>query len=150
MPRSACPNDRTLRKRYRALARFVSFVAAVILVGLGLVACGSREAAHSDYFIVTFLPGLPAPSDQGVEAIASAAREAGRHTPSFIEISAAQPADGAPSALTQQRLDAVQQALVRDGVDQRLVRTTFHAYPDKEFDARKDSFLLDLAFGVAP
>ena len=131
-------------------ARAVRVLVASLIVGLGLAGCGSGETAHAEYFVVTFLAGTPAPSDQGVEALASAAQEAGRHKPTYIEIVAAQPAGSSPPALARQRIDAVKRALADAGVDERLVRITFRAYPDKEFNARKDSFLLDLAYGITP
>ncbi len=61
----------------------------LVFVALLAVACGSDEAPHSDYFVVTFVPALPALTQEGLEALDNASREAGQHRPTFIAVSGA-------------------------------------------------------------
>jgi hypothetical protein len=116
------------------------------LCGLA-AACGANEAPHSDYFVVTFLPNTPAPSQAGLDALDHAVRQAVRHVPAFIGLSGAAPEDGAVPELTQQRIAAITEALVRGGVDPHLIRDETRPYDAKSFAARKDSFILQLAYG---
>jgi hypothetical protein len=119
----------------------------VVLVCFLTAACGSDRAARSDYFMVTFLPNLPAPSDAGIQALTNAARQAGRHTPSFIALDVATTERGDIPELAQQRIGAVTQAFVREGVNPGLIRTEPRVFDAKSFAARRDSIIVQLAYG---
>jgi len=113
-----------------------------------LVACGSDDLPHSDYFIVGFLPNTPALSDGGLDALDHAVRQAGRHAPSSIAVSSAAPESGVLPELAQQRIAAITQAFVRGGVDLRLVRNETRTYDAKSYAALKDSVILQLGYGM--
>lgn len=125
----------------------VKRLTVLFLVCVLAAACASDEAPHSDYFVITFLPNTPAPSNAGVEALGNAARQAGRHAPAFIAVSAAAPDRADLSELTLQRIAAITQAFVREGVDLRLIRTETLPYDANSYGARKDSFIVQLAYG---
>jgi hypothetical protein len=118
----------------------------LILACALVAACGS-ERTHSDYFIVAFLPGTPAPSQEGVGALGNAVRQAGRHTPRFIAVDGTEPAGGAEPALEQQRAQAISDAFVKVGIDTRLIRTDLRPAAEKSYAERKDSFIVQLGYG---
>ena len=72
----------------------VKRLAFLTLCCLGLAGCGPYHCMltlacgtglpHTDYFIVTFLPGTPAPSEAGLDAIDNAVRQAERRTPGSV------------------------------------------------------------------
>jgi hypothetical protein len=112
--------------------------------------CGSPAPPHSDYFVVTFLANTPAPSDAGVDALDHAVRQAGRRTPTAIVLTCATPDDGTMPELTKQRIDALTQAFVRSGVEAGLIRSETHRYDAKSFGARRNTIILQLAYGEVP
>lgn len=115
-----------------------------------LAACGFDAPPHSDYFIVSFLPNTPAPSDAGLDALDHAVKQAGRHAPSFIAVNSAAPDGGALSELAQQRIAAISQAFVKGGVDLRLIRNETRTYDAKSYAALKDSVILQLGYEAPP
>jgi len=119
----------------------------LILAGASLFGCG-HEPPHSDYYMVAFLPGTPAPSDEGETGLDNAVREAGRHTPRFIAVSGSVPSAGAAPVLAQQRLDAITHAFVTEGVNPGLIRTELRPMPDEDYQRRKDSFTIQLEYGL--
>jgi hypothetical protein len=110
------------------------------------LACGTGQA-HTDYFIVTFLPGTPAPSDAGLDAINNAVRQAGRQTPGSIALRGSAPPDGPVPPLQQQRADAIAAAFIKAGIDARLVQTVINPDPAAAYEQRKDSFTIGLDYG---
>ncbi len=112
-----------------------------------LSACGAHEPGHSDYFVITFLANTPAPSDEGVLGLDHAVAQAGRHRPSSIIVTAAAEGSDALPALTQQRIAVITEAFVKSGVDARLVHAEPRVYDAKSYAARKDSFIVQLAYG---
>jgi hypothetical protein len=122
----------------------------LVLVAQLAAACGSGAPPHSDYYVITFLTGMPAPTQEGIEALDNAARAAGRHRPSFVAVNGVVPADGPEPALTKQRLAAITKAFVDDGVDQGLMRVTLGKVDAQSYAAQKDGFVIQLAYGVIP
>jgi hypothetical protein len=125
------------------MAMILKSLTITVCAGL-LAACGSHDAPHSDYFVVNFLPNTPAPSQEGLQALANATREAGHDTPDFITVVGALPAQ---AAQTQQRLAAITQAFVHDGVDARLLRPQMRPSDAKSYAESKDSYVIQLAYG---
>ncbi len=123
------------------LKRLTILILASVLAG-----CGSHQPPHSDYFVISFVPNTPAPSQEGLQALANATREAHHSTPDFIAIEGAVPAQSPVPAQMQQRLAAVTQAFVHDGVDARLIRMQTQSYDPKSYDERKDSLVVQLAY----
>ncbi|HUZ73843.1 MAG TPA: hypothetical protein VMU87_12730 [Stellaceae bacterium] len=122
----------------------------LILVAFVAASCGFDEPAHSDYFVVTFLPDMPALTQEGNRALHNAVNEAGRHRPNFIAVSGASPGPGPTPALTQQRLDAITKAFVGDGVNAALMRIELAQYGATAYAERKDGFIIRLAYGTMP
>lgn len=120
----------------------------VLVFATLLAACGSGGPPHSDYFVVTFLPGMPAPTQEGLEALDNAARAAGRDRPSFIAVSGALPATGPTPALTQQRLDAIAKAFVANGVNPALMRIELSKFDAKAYVQHEDGFIVQLTYGT--
>jgi hypothetical protein len=121
--------------------RLTTLTLACVLVA----SCGS-EPTHSDYFIVAFLPGTPAPSEEGVDALGNAVREAGHSTPRFIAVDGTEPEGGADPALEQQRAQAISAAFAKAGVNTRLIRTDLRPAAEKSYAERKDSFTIQLGY----
>jgi hypothetical protein len=125
---------------------------------LGLAGCGPYSCmltlacgtglAHSDYFIVTFLAGTPAPSDTGLDAIDNAVHRAVRQTPGSIAVIGSAPPDGPVPPLQQQRADAITAAFIKAGLDARLIRTAINPDPTAAYEQRKDSFTIGLDYGI--
>lgn len=105
---------------------------------------------HSDYFIVAFLPGTPAPAQEGVEALGNAVRQAGRTSPRFIAVDGVEPAEGADAPLEKQRAQAIDDAFAKAGIDARLIRIDLRPAAEKNYAERKDSFVIQLGYGDAP
>jgi len=120
----------------------------LVCLCLSAAACGTDELPHSDYFIVSFLPNMPAPSNAGLDALDHAVKQAGRHTPTFIMLGSAAPEGGGLPELAQRRIAAITEAFVRGGVDLRLIRNETRAYDAKSYEARKDSVILQLGYGM--
>jgi hypothetical protein len=118
-----------------------------LILACALVASCGSERTHSDYFIVAFLPGTPAPSQEGVEALGNAVREASRSTPRFVAVDGTEPAGGAGPTLEQQRAEAISDAFAKAGVDKRLIRTDLRPAAEKSYAERKDSFVVQLGYG---
>jgi hypothetical protein len=135
----------------------LAFVAlsCLVLAGCGpyncmlTLACGDRPD-HTDYFIVTFLPGTPAPSDAGVDALGHAVGQAGRRRPTAIAVTGTAPPDGPVPALVQQQADAIADAFTKAGIDARLIHTQIIPGPQTAYDERKDSFTVGLDYGNLP
>ena len=130
------------------MRHLVQRLTVLVLTAALVAACGSDVQPHSDYFVVAFLPGTPAPSQEGLEALDRAAEAAGLHRPSFIALSGAIPATGPVPAVTQQRVDAITKAMVDKGVNAALLRVDLRQFDTKGFAERKDSFIIQLAFGT--
>jgi len=127
----------------------VKRLTVLFLLG-ALAGCGSGAPPHSDYYVVTFLANVPAPSGPGLAALDHAVRQAGSHTPRFIALNCAAPASGDMPDLVQQRIAAITHAFVQGGVDPHLIRNVPHSYDAKALAERKDSVILQLAYGEAP
>jgi hypothetical protein len=119
-------------------------LAAALLVS----GCGARPT-HSSYFIVAFLPGTPALSQLGVEAMGNAVRQAKSDRPRFIAIDGAVPEGGEP-ALERQRFDKLTADFVKAGIDAGLIRATLHPASDKDSAGLRDGFSVQLVYGAAP
>jgi hypothetical protein len=122
----------------------------LLLAGALAAGCGSSSRMGSNYYIVTFLPGTPALEQEGVEALGSAVKQAGRATPSSIAIEAAEPLDGTAPALETARAQAIIDAFVHAGIDARLIHTDLRPATDKAYAERKDGFEIQLRYGGAP
>lgn len=114
-----------------------------------LAGCGSGPP-HSDYYIVAFLPGTPAPSEPGLEALDNAVQEAVHAPPRLIAIDGAAPAGETEPGLVKQRTDAVFAAFAKAGVDTTHVRFDIHPMAEKDYAERKDSLIVQLAYGTPP
>jgi hypothetical protein len=135
----------------------VKRLAFLALCCLGLAGCGPYSCMltlacgtglpHTDYFVVTFLSGTPAPSDAGLDAIANAVHQAERRTPGSIAITGSAPPDGPVPSLEQQRADAITAAFIKAGIDARLVRTVINPDTAAAYEQRKDSFTIGLDYG---
>jgi hypothetical protein len=122
----------------------------ILLLACALTAsCGSKPT-HSDYFIVAFLPGTPAPSEEGVAALGNAVRQAGRDAPRFIAVDGAEPAGAAEPALEKQRGQAIVDAFARAGIDRSLIHVDLRPATEKGYAERKDSFTVQLGYGEMP
>ena len=121
----------------------------LILACAIVAACGSTPT-RSEYFIVAFLPGTPAPSQEGVEALGNAVRQAGRATPRFIAVDGVEPAEGAGPTLEQHRAQAILDAFAKAGIDSRLIRTDLRPAAEKRYAEMKDGFIVQLGYGEAP
>ena len=106
--------------------------------------------AYSDYFVVAFLPGTPAPSQEGVEALRNAVRQASRSMPRAIAVDGFQPASGSDPPLEKQRAQAILDAFAKAGVNMRLVHIDLRPADEKSYAESKDSFAIQLAYGAAP
>jgi len=122
----------------------------LLLAGILAASCGGSPRSGSRYYVVTFLPGTPAPAQEGVEALDNAVKQAGRAPPRAIAIQAVEPPGGAEPALEKARAQAIIDAFVRAGVDPRLISTDLGSATDKSYDARKDGFEIQLRYGEAP
>ena len=122
----------------------------VLVLGYALVACSTTSAPHSDYFIVAFLPGTPTPSQEGVEALGNAVNQAGRSRPRLIAIDGVEPEGGASAAQEQARAQAIIDAFVRSGIDLRTIHSDLRPADEKAYDARRDTFLIQLEYGEPP
>jgi len=135
----------------------VKRLAFLALCCLGLVGCGPYSCMltlacgtgqpHTDYFVVTFLSGTPAPSESGLDAIDNAVRQAERQTPGSIAVAGAAPPEGPVPPLEQQRADAISAAFIKAGIDARLIRTVITPDPAAAYEERKDSFTIGLDYG---
>lgn len=120
------------------------FGAALLLAGCFLVA---PEGPYSHYFIVAFLPGTPALSQPGLEALGDAVSEARRSTPREIVIHGAAP-EGAPEPeLEKQRTDAVFAAFAKANIDTRLIHVVLRPATEKGYEERKESLIIQFAYG---
>jgi hypothetical protein len=132
-------------------------LAFVAFCCLGLAGCGPYSCMltlacgtalpHTDYFIVTFLPETPAPSEAGLGAIDNAVRQAGRRTPGSIAVTGSAPPDGPVPPLEQQRADAISAAFIKAGIDARLIRSVINPATADAYEQRKDSFTIGLDYG---
>ena len=105
---------------------------------------------HSDYFVVTFLPGTPAPSQEGVEALGNAVRQAGRSTPRAIAVDGVEPPGDVDAALEKRRAQVIVDAFAKAGIDTRLIRTDLRPAADKSYIESKDGFAIQLRYGDVP
>jgi hypothetical protein len=135
---------------------FIKRLSWLAVACLGLVGCGpytcmwsvscGANVPHTDYFMVTFLPDTPVPSDAGQDAIGNAVRQAGRQRPNSIVVAGSSPPGGPVPALAQQRADAIVDAFVKAGVDARLIRKDITPRPEAGYTERKDSFTVGLDY----
>lgn len=112
--------------------------------------CWSSTVPHSAYFIVTFRPGTQEPSEQGKTALANALGAARDQKPGFVVIVGSAPAAAAGSAagnLARQRADAVAAALVKAGVDGRVISKDIRAVDEKSFAERQDNLIIQIGYG---
>ena len=118
----------------------------ILALACALAASCGTEPPHSYYFAVAFLPGTPAPAEEGVEALGNAVRQASRAAPRFIAVDGVEP-EGADPALEKARAQAIVAAFAKAGVDTRLIRTDIRPAEEKNYAERKDSFLIQLGYG---
>jgi hypothetical protein len=130
-------------------------VAAMGLAGCGpyscllTLACGTN-VPHTDYYMVTFLPDTPAPSEAGIDAIANAVHQAGRRTPQSIAVTGSAPPGAPVPPLEQQRADVIADAFIKAGIDARLIRKEITPRPEASYAEHKDSFTVGLDYGNLP
>lgn len=122
----------------------------LILACVFAASCGVVKSTHSNYFIVAFLPGTPAPAQEGVEALVNAVRQASRDTPRAIAVDGVEPAGGAEPALEKQRAQLIIDTFAKAGVDTRLIHVDLRPAAEKRYDAMKDGFVIQLAYGDLP
>jgi hypothetical protein len=123
----------------------------LLLAGALAAACGApAPRIGSRYFVVVFLPGTPAPGQEGVEALGNAVKQAARAAPRAIAIQAVEPSGGAEPVLEQARAQTIIDAFVRAGVDAHLITTDLVHATDKGYAERKDGFEIQLRYGEAP
>ena len=122
------------------------------LLALGLAAatagCHGTTTPHAEYFVVTFRPGAPAPSEEGRDALANAVSDARRHEPREITIAGAEPAPGAAPALAEARAKAIEAEFTKAGINPSTIFIEIRPAAEQDYAARQDSFILTLAFGV--
>jgi len=117
---------------------------ATLIFAAALAGCGS-STPHSAYFMVTFQPGTPTPSDEGAEALDNAVEEASHSHPRQITIEAAAPAQG-EDALAAARAKAIEDEFTDAGFDEAIIHVELR--PASNYAASKDDFIIDLAYGV--
>jgi hypothetical protein len=111
--------------------------------------CGSGPP-HSDYFIVTFVPGTPALSDAGTTALDNAVNEAKRDHPGMVNINVVVPAQVTDAAsLAQQRIEFLTQAFLKGGIAITVLHADIGTVDDQNFALRKDSAIVKLGFGIS-
>lgn len=115
-----------------------------------LIAGCRSKSPRSDYFIVAFLPGTPALSQEGVAALRNAVEQARDRPPRSISISGVTAAGGGTPTLAQQRAGAISQAFLKDGVAAGALHTDISPLDEKGYGERKDSFIVQLAYGDMP
>lgn len=118
----------------------------VLLTAALLGGCSSTPP-HSDYFMVPFVPGTPAPSETGLSAINGAINAAKRTPPTFIIIDGAVAPGTAEPTLEKERADAVFAAFAKAGVDTRRIKVELRPSSEKGYEERKDSLIVQLAYG---
>ncbi|HUB95419.1 MAG TPA: hypothetical protein VL993_05850 [Stellaceae bacterium] len=143
-------------KNVPAMQRFaLAALPCLCLAGCGpytcmlTLACGTSQP-HTDYFMVTFLPDTPAPSESGLDAIDNAVRQAQRQRPQSIAITGTAPSQDDIPPLEKQRADGITAAFVKAGIDARLIHTTIRPDPQVAYDQGKDSFTVGLDYGNLP
>ena len=110
-----------------------------------------RRAAtpHSDYFIVTFAPATLEPSPEGKIALDKAIGDAGGSALVMIEGAVNNsPANSEHGALVQQRAAELEEAFAKAGVTAPHVRLRLREVGDAEFANRKESLIVQVAFGT--
>ncbi|MGH7091327.1 MAG: hypothetical protein ACREFQ_20740 [Stellaceae bacterium] len=111
-----------------------------------LAACGSTAPPHSEYFVIEFLPGTPAPSGAGVDALGAAVADAKRAPPARIVIEGAKPADGVEPVIERQRTEAVFAAFARGGVDTKRIEVRLLPTTPQGYAQRRDSLIVRLGY----
>ncbi|HXP30499.1 MAG TPA: OmpA family protein [Stellaceae bacterium] len=99
---------------------------------------------------MTFRPGTQEPSEQGKTALANALGAAQDQRPDFVAIVGSAPAAAGAAAagnLARERADAIAAALVKAGVDARLISKDIRAVDDKSFAERQDNLIVQLGYG---
>jgi hypothetical protein len=127
----------------RILLRQVLKLMALPLAG-ALAACGTTPP-HSEYFVVSFLPGTPSPSAEGVDALGNAVADARGSHPREVVIEIAAPPPGGEPALDNARVAAIAKEFTLRGID----ANTIHAEPRHvdNYAAEKDTVVVRLAYG---
>lgn len=128
------------------MANIIRKLTALVLVCAFAASC-STQSPRSIYFIVAFLPGTPAPSQEGVEGLGSAVNQVERSRPAFIVIDGVEPESGGSAGLERSRAQAIVDAFVRSGIDLRTIRTDLHHADKQAYGARKDTLLIQLGYG---
>jgi hypothetical protein len=116
---------------------------ALSLAG-ALAACGTTPP-HSEYFVVSFMPGMPAPTDEGVDALGNAVAGARNSRPREVVIEIAAPPQGGEPALDDARVAAITKEFARRGID----AGTIHAEPRHvdNYAAEQDTVIVRLVYG---
>src|SRR5438094_248810 len=87
-----------------------------------VTACSASGPPRSEYFVVPFEAGDASLQGPAKAVIAQAARAAGRGGPQLVAVKGYLSADGAGRELSEQRMRAVEEALVGGGVPKPLVQ----------------------------
>lgn len=107
--------------------------------------CGS-EPPHSNYYIISFLPGTPAPAQEGIEALDIAVKAALGNHPSSVAVDAAEPPQG-EGVLARQRANVVVDAFTKAGIASSRVHVQLTPSDEKSYEARKDTLIVQLLYG---
>lgn len=111
--------------------------------------CSTSPVSHSDYFIVGFEPGTLEPSSGGKITLDNALHEAAGATRVVIEGALSDaPANADNGVLVQRRAAELEQEFVKAGVAAGHVKLQMRQVADSEFANRKDTLILQVAFGT--
>jgi type IV pilus biogenesis protein CpaD/CtpE len=136
-------------KRRRSPVQAITFVALAGAAGV-LAGCGSTPAPHSEYFVITFLPGTPAPAEEGVAALGNAVNDARHSRPREVTIVGAEPSEGAEPALAAARAKAIEAEFTKAGIDPKTIHIAINPALEQDYAARENSFIVTLAYGTPP
>lgn len=125
--------------------RRLALIAAVVLA-----ACSFGTPPHSEYFVLTYLPGTVDLTAEGKQALANAARSASSGSAVLIRGVSDAALDPHAQGMIRLREKAVTDALVAAGAPIEVIRVDNRAVSEAEFANRADSLIIQVMFGAAP
>lgn len=129
----------------RALPPRLALAVALLIAG-----CSSSEPPHSDYFVVFFAPASSELLPEGRAALARATEDAHRSEPREILVTGYLNADGTGRDLSQQRMQAVKQALLGGGTAAAKVRLAPETVPPEAFARLGNGVTVQIERGALP